>query len=193
MHPYDNWGKIAVYFDGDGNLYFSDTSNQPYKLSLGLIFTDQSFEQIQMLKDFLNRNGVITSRVLKTSLGTANMIAVSRFDHVLLVMKELLPHLYKKSNEMEAGIDYYEGRTTGNQLLAVFNQEVEAGRRERRPRKVKIDVPYTYPEGDAMMKARRAEKIRAAMQGVVARRKAAGDHGPVVLYSDSTSASANPS
>lgn len=163
MQPYDNWGKIAAYFDGDGDIYFSDTSNQPYKLSLSIVFTDQSFEQIKMIKDFLNRKGIMTSNVLRTSRGTASVLAISRFDCALRTMKKLLPHLYKKSNEIRAAIDYYEGRTTGNHLLSVFSEEVEAGRRERHPRKVKIEVPYKYPEGDALMKARRADKIRAVI------------------------------
>jgi hypothetical protein len=163
VQPYDNWGKIAAYFDGDGNLSFSDTSNQPYKLSLAIVFTDQSYEQIQMIKEFLNRNGVITSNILRTSVGTAWMVVVSRHDHVLRTMKELLPHLFKKAIEIGAAIDYYEGRITGNQLQAVFCREVEAGRRERHPRKVRIDVPFTYPEGDSMMRARRKENIRATI------------------------------
>jgi hypothetical protein len=49
-------------------------------------------------------------------------------------------------------------------LSLVFNQEIEAGRRERHPHKVKIDVPYTYPEGDALMKARRRGVIIAAIE-----------------------------
>jgi len=162
VQPYDNWGKIAAYFDGDGNIYFSDTSNQPYKLSLALVFTDQSFEQIRMVKEFLTLKGIVTSNILKTSKGTAHMIAISRYQHVLLTMKAMLPHLYKKANEIRAAIEYYEGRITGDQLLAVFNQEVEAGRRERHPRKVAIDVPHTYPEGDALMKANRRVRLKDA-------------------------------
>jgi hypothetical protein len=118
--------------------------------------------QIQTLKEFLNRKGIITSNILKTSAGTAYMIAIGSFEHVLRTMKALLPHLYKKENEIRAAIDYYEGRTTGNQLLAVFNQEVEAGRRERHTRKVAIDVPHTYPEGDALMKANRRVRLKDA-------------------------------
>jgi len=135
----------------------------PYKLGLALIFSEQSYDQSLMVKEFLNKNGVVTSNILKTSLGTANMIAISRFDHVLRTMKELLPHLYKKANEIRAALDYYEGRITGNQLAVVFQQEVEAGRRERHPRKVRIEVPFTYPEGDALMRARRADKVRATI------------------------------
>jgi hypothetical protein len=160
VEPYSSWREVAGYFDGDGNISISDTSNQPHKLSLSIVFTDQSFEQIQMLKGFFRRNGIITSNVLKTSKGTANMIAISRFDSVLRTLKAIQPYVFKKSNEVEAAINYYESRISGNDLALLFSQEVEAGRRERHPRKVGICVPFTYPEGDALMRAKRAEKIR---------------------------------
>lgn len=163
MRPYDSWGQVAGYFDGDGDIYFSDTSNQPYKLSLSLVFTDQSIEQIQMLKYFFEGRDIRTSNVLRTSAGTAYMIAISRFDCVLNVLKQMQPFLFKKSNEVRGAIEYYEGRTNGNDLFGLFGQEVEDGRRERHPRKVRIHVPYTYPEGDALMKAKRLENIRRAI------------------------------
>ncbi len=163
MPAYASWGQVAGYFDGDGTIVISDTSNQPYKLSLSLVFVDQSAEQIFMLKDFLQSRSVRTSNVLKTSKGTAHMIAVSRFDSVLATLKAMLPYLFKKSNEANAAIDYYEGRIRGNDLAALFKDEARAGRRESRDRKVAIDTPFTYPEGDAMMKAKRKEKTRATM------------------------------
>ena len=113
-----------------------------------------------MLKGFFERNAVRTSNVLKTSKGTANIIVIGRFESVSLALERMLPFLFKKSNEARYALDYYEGRIRGNDLIALFKEEVEAGRRERRPHKVRLDVPFRYPEGDALMKARRAEKIR---------------------------------
>jgi hypothetical protein len=159
---YDSWEQIAGYFDGDGTISFSDTTNQPYKLSLSLIFVDQSIDQISNVKEFLNDHNVSTGNVLKMSMGNAYMIAVSQFAAVREGLQQLLPHLCKKSNEVRAALDYYEGRTTGNELMAVFQSEVEAGRRERRPRKVPINVPYTYFDGDRIMKLRRNVKLRDA-------------------------------
>ena len=160
---YDSWQQVAGYFDGDGTIVISDTSNQPYKPSLSLVLADQSAEQTLMLKDFFRSHGVKTSNVLKTSKATAHMIAVSRFGSVLAALKAMLPYLFKKSNEARAAIGYYEGRIQGNDLAAVFKDEVKTGRRENRNRKVVIDAPFTYPDGDAMMKARRKERIRAAI------------------------------
>jgi hypothetical protein len=160
---YHSWLQVAGYFDGDGTIATSDISNQPYKLSLSLIFVDQSLDQISNIRDFLRRHGIRTSNILKTSKGTANMVAVSEFKSVKKTLEHMFPFLYKKANEAKAALDYYNGLTTGNQLIAIFQEEVEAGRRERRPRKVVIDVPYNRIEGDKIMKQGRNQRIRDAM------------------------------
>lgn len=160
MKPYRSWEQVAGYFDGDGNFSITDLSNQPFKLGLQAIFTDQSLQQISMLRRFFVKRGIRPSNVLRTSKGTAFMIAVGTFAGVLAASKSMLPHLYKKANEARAVINYYGGRITGNDLVAIFRSEVEAGRRERRNHSVKIDVPYTYPKGDSLMAARRRERIR---------------------------------
>lgn len=117
-----------------------------------------------MVRGFLEKHGVITSNVLKTSKGTAYMVAVSRFESVLFCLKAMRPFLFKKAIEAQAGIDCYEGRVRGDDLFGIFGEEVEAGRRERRERKVVIHVPFTYPEGDALMKDKRRAKIVAAIE-----------------------------
>ena len=160
MPIYKSWEQVAGYFDGDGTISFYDTSNQPYKLGLSLIFVDQSKDQINNIREFLNGRGVRTGNVLRASKGTAYMIAVSRFAAVRETLRQMLPHLYKKANEAEAALDYYEGKITGNALMAIFQNEVEAGRRERRPRKVPIHVPHTYFDGDRIMKLMRNVKLR---------------------------------
>ena len=162
MAEYGTWEQIAGYFDGDGTIATSDLSNLPYKLSLSLIFIDQSEDQIRMVRDFLRKNGMKTSNVLKHSKVSAHIVAVSEYRSVVEMLKKMLPFLYKKANEAKAAIDYYEGRITGNELIAIFKQEVEAGRRERRPRKVVIDVPYTITQGLELMRARRKIRLRDA-------------------------------
>ena len=163
MPSYKSWRQLAGYFDGDGTIAVSDTSNQPYKLSLSLIFVDQSYDQIENVRGFLNRCRIRTSRILKTAGGTANMVAISEFRSVKRTSKSLMPFLYKKAIEARAALNYYQGRTTGNQLVAVFAREVEAGRRERHPRKIPLNVPYRRPEGDRIMKQIRGDRLRDAM------------------------------
>ena len=163
MPIYKSWEQVAGYFDGDGTISFYDTSNQPYKLGLSLIFVDQSIDQINNVRQFLNGHGVRTGNILRMSKGNAWMIAVSRFAATKEALQQMLPYLYKKANEAEAALDYHEGKITGNALMAVFHKEVEAGRRERRPRKVPIDVPHTYFDGDRIMKLLRNVKLRDAL------------------------------
>ena len=163
MPDYETWQQVAGYFDGDGTIAFSDLTNQPFKLSISLIFVDQSLDQISMIRTFLRSRGIRTSNILKHSKGTAYMVAVSECNAVKEFLAQLLPHLHKKANEARAALDYYEGRITGNELVSIFQAEVEAGRRERRPRKVPIDIPYTRVEGDRLMRQKRSFAMRDAM------------------------------
>ena len=163
MPKYHSWRQVAGYFDGDGTIATSDISNRPYKLSLSLVFVDQSADQIANVREFLNNHGVRTSRVLKRSDGNAYELAVSEFHSVKRMLKKMIPYLCKKEIEVRAALDYCMSRITGNQLLAVFQAEVDAGRRERHPRKVALDVPYTRLEGGKMMRCLRNQRIRDAM------------------------------
>ncbi len=162
MPGYNSWAQLSGYFDGDGTIYFSDTTNQPFKLSLSLVFVDQSIDQIRTVRNFLQQRGIRTSNILKRSDGNVYTLAVSEFSSVKKTLKQMLPYLSKKANEVRAALDYYEGKITGNELNAVFQVEVEAGRRERKERKVRIDVPYVRPMGDKLMKELRKDKLRDA-------------------------------
>jgi hypothetical protein len=159
VRPYLTWSQVAAYFDGDDNFSITDLSNRPFKLGLQVVFTDQSSEQVSMLRDFFLRRGIRLSNVLKTSKGTASMIAIGNYEGVLIASKAMEPYLFRKANEAAAVIDYYEGRITGNELVSIFQREVEAGRRERRRHTVRVEVPYTFPQGDPMMKFRRRRRI----------------------------------
>jgi len=138
---YHSWRQVAGGFDGEGTNATSDISNRPYKLGLSLVFVDQSADQIANLRDFLNNHGVRTSRILARSDGNAYELAVSEFYSVKRMLRRMIPHLCKKEIEARAALAYYMGKITGNQLLAVFQAEVDAGRRERHPRHVALDVP----------------------------------------------------
>ena len=174
MTPYKSWRQVAGYFDGDGTIGISDTSNQPYKLSLSLIFVDQSYDQMRNVGDLLGRYNLRTSNILKTSEGSADMVAVSEFRSVKRAPRCMLPFLCKKANGARAAPGYYEGKTTGNQLVVTFQDEVKAGRREDQPRKVTLDVPYTRVEGDEIMKRLRGDRLRDAI----------GRYGPTMTGRD---------
>jgi len=160
MNQYTSWKQVAGYFDGDGTIGFSDLSNVPFKLGISLIFTDQSVEQIANIRRFLQRHGIKTSNTLKTKVN-AHIVVISRHESVNRTLRSMLPHLAKKQNEGRAVLDYYEGRITGNELISIFQNEVEAGRRERRPHKA-IDVPFKYNEGVLIMSEVRRRRLRDA-------------------------------
>ena len=162
MPVYETWQQVAGYFDGDGTISFSDTTNQPFKLSLSLIFVDQSRDQIENIRRFLNSSGIRTSNVLKVSGANAYIVAVSEFSSVREALRKMIPFLCKKEKEARAALAYYNGEITGNELNSIFQAEVEAGRRERKPRKIPIDVPYRRPDGDAIMKKIRNDRLRDA-------------------------------
>jgi hypothetical protein len=159
---YEIWGQVAGYFDIDGTVALSDLSNLPYKLSISLILVDQSYDQIKNVRDFLQRHGIKTSNILKHYKLSAYMIAVSEYESVKKMLRGMLPFLCKKANEARAALDYYEDRMTGNELNRIFKEEVEAGRRERRPHRVVIDVPYTRTNGLVLMKTNRKATLRDA-------------------------------
>ena len=162
VHAYDSWRQVAGYFDGEGTIYFSDTSNRPYKLSISLVFVDQSVDQINMIREFLNRHGVRTSNVLKRSDARAYELAASQFASVKKALRRMAPFLHKKEIEARATLEYYNGKITGDQLVSVFGSEVEAGRRERKIRAVALAVPFTRPEGVKVVKQLRRDRLRDA-------------------------------
>jgi hypothetical protein len=163
MGSYDSWEQISGYFDADGTIVIFDTSNMPYKLGLALAFVDQSIDQIRMVRDFLLKQGIRTSNVIRVNKRVnAWMVSMGSFDSVKECLRSMVPHLAKKAIEAQSALDYYEGRITGNELVAIFQREVEAGRRERRERKVTIDVPYTYLVGDKALKQLRVQRPRDA-------------------------------
>ena len=158
---YTSWKQVAGYFDGDGTIGFSDLSNVPFKLGLSLIFTDQSVEQIANIRTFLKKRGIKTSHVLKTTTN-AFIVAVSQYLSVKKTLRSMLPFLSKKRNEAKAALDYYASRISGNELIAIFQKEVEAGRRERRPHR-QLDVPFLHRDGAFLMREVRRSRLRDAL------------------------------
>jgi len=110
VNAYKSWKQVAGYFDGDGNISISDLSNQPFKLSLSVVFTDASFEQISIIRTFFLNRGTRTSNILRTSKGTAYMVAISTYEGVLVALKAMLPYLFKKANELKLSSTTTKGK-----------------------------------------------------------------------------------
>jgi len=70
----------------------------------------------------------------------------------------MLPHLFKKREEIKAIVDYLESRITASQMVEVFNESVRIGNRVGRIRI--LDIPYTRKEGQALGKAAVSEQSK---------------------------------
>ena len=66
----------------------------------------------------------------------------------------------KKSEDLRITIEYLEGRITGNEAVAAFNDEVASGRRRGSHREA--EIPYTREQGIRLSKLANAKKARAA-------------------------------
>jgi len=65
----------------------------------------------------------------------------------------MLPYTFKKREELQAILDYFDNKTTGTQLIGMINESVEDGNRTGKIRKV--DIPFTRQEGRLLTKQRR--------------------------------------
>jgi DNA invertase Pin-like site-specific DNA recombinase len=89
-------------------------------------------------------------------------------------------YLSKKSEQAKAAIDYLEDRITGNQLIAIFNEEVKFKRRRLPHRafpKRDLDITVTRREGHARAASRRdtidPKRLRLTGEQIAAIRTAA--------------------
>ena len=149
---YASWLQLGGYFDGDGSLLIGNV-HAPFYLDLRISFSDQSSEQIEMIRAFLIRKTIRVSKSLRQPTG-AWAFQVSEAKSVHRMMRRLAPFTFKKSVELHAGISYYEDRITGNEFQAVIEREVTLGRRERRPHKT-FDMPYFRSRGRDILLMRR--------------------------------------
>ena len=72
----------------------------------------------------------------------------------------MLPYVVKKKEDLRITIDYLEGEMTGNEAIAMFNNEVKVGRRKGKTREVSL--PFTRQEGLRLSQLENARKARAA-------------------------------
>lgn len=140
-HSYTDWRQVAGYFDGDGspNFYVGKRVLHP---SLG--FADNYRPHIMMIRRFLISEGLSVHKATHDR-GGAWKLGVAEDDGVRKMASEMLPHLFKKRDEVKAVLGYLDNKITGNQLAGVFNEKVEQGSRTGKVRIV--DMPYTREEG----------------------------------------------
>jgi len=140
---YDNWGAIAGFFDGDGSL---DIAARTFTLHWILSFTDNWPPQLAQVKRFLESQGISVGIVRATGTGgykiqVAGILSLRKCAQAMLSGN----NIFKKRRELELLLDYYDGKITGDQVIAAFNEEVRNGIRVGKLRS--SNLPYTYFDG----------------------------------------------
>ena len=164
-HAYRSWAQVGAYFDGDGSLILGK-NRAPFYFEIKLSFSDQSAEQLAMLRAFFVSLNLRVSKICKHSTG-AHSIELAHSKSVSLAMKRMMPFTFKKSVELKAGLSYYQDKISGNELQRVLGGEVLAGRRERH-KHLTFDSPFLRSEGRRFLLSRRKER---ALRALIARRK----------------------
>lgn len=157
---YTSWRQVSGYFDGDGNV------GQEVKkrvLHLRLRFVDTWRPQIEAVKLFLDLHGIARGRIgqdKKNDRKSVFRLEISAIASVIRAAKAMRRFCVKKAEDLRITIDYLEGRITGSEAVAFFNDEVRAGRRRGEIRYA--DIPYAREEGIRLSKLENARKARAA-------------------------------
>jgi hypothetical protein len=140
---YTNWCAIAAFFDGDGGL---SVYPQSFTIHWSLSFVDNWPPQLLQIKCFLEEHGIRVS-MPRRSGHEGWKIQISTIESLKKVGRLMLETrcLVKKRGEIETMLQYFQGRITGMEVGDFFNNEVRAGKRTDKIRKV--DVHFSYPQG----------------------------------------------
>lgn len=134
-----------------------------YVLRFRLRFSDTWRPQIETIQSFFEAQGIATTSIShekNEGKRDAYRIDVGAIASVLAAAKAMLPHCSKKAEDLRIAIDYLEGRITGNQAVARFNEEVWIGRRSGQFRET--DLPCTRGVGVRLAQLENARNARAA-------------------------------
>jgi hypothetical protein len=121
---YADWSQVSGYFDGDGSVHLRMDS--PVVLRFGLVWVDNSFEQLAQLRRFLLSKRIRVGSVLNSGKGVFRLQVVSPRS-VLAAAKAMAPYCFKKSKELRTVIDYYDSAITGAEAIAEINSAVIRG------------------------------------------------------------------
>jgi hypothetical protein len=123
---YTTWCQIAGYFDGDGTVEFSIKGR---RVHIRLAFDDNWKPFLEGIRSFLIEKGVVPGKVRQKEKSMTWHIVVSRIASVILMANEMLPFVVKKRRELQAAIEYLEGRMSGREFVEIMNEEVRQGQR----------------------------------------------------------------
>jgi hypothetical protein len=94
-------------------------------------FKDDWDRQLLAVRGFLDRNDVtsgdLTMNFHRQSI-SAWQFRITNVARVLEMSRRMLPYVFKKRTELKGGVlDYLEDRITGDELIALVNNEVAIG------------------------------------------------------------------
>jgi hypothetical protein len=128
---YRSWSTLAGYFDGDGTVEFSI---HPFTLKIRLAFDENWKPHLDGLRKFLEVRGIRCGLVRRKDGYNTWHVVVSNIDGVVKMAKRMLPHAVKKRSELNAVLDYYGDRITGDEFVETMNRLVVAGERTGKDR-----------------------------------------------------------
>jgi hypothetical protein len=145
---YDNWCAVAGFFDGDGGI---DVEARSHTLHWVLNFVDNWPPQVIQIKRFLESENVRVGAVRDTGTGGFK-IEVAEIESLKKCARMMLavPCLFKKREELQMMIAYFEGKVSGDDVSTFLNGEVSSGIRVGKLRTT--NIPYTYFEGKKVYK-----------------------------------------
>ena len=145
---------MAGYFDGDGSVNIDPTM---FTIIASADWADTYKPQLDRLRTFLTRNGISPSMVypLKSAKPVWHL-RLSERGGLRVVLRRMLPFLDKKRDQVEAIIQYYANKITGEQLVEQFNQANRNGTRSGFIKKV--EIPFTREDGLSLAKIVAAQR-----------------------------------
>ena len=159
--PYTSWRQVSGYFDGDGNVGLEVVKRV---LRFKIRYVDTWKPQIESIRFFLGKHGLSCGCIGKDDKPgiwqPAYRLDVTETRSVLMTAKAMLRFTVKKRRDLQTLIDYLEGKLTGNEAIAIFNEEVRMGRRRGKIREE--DLPFTRKEGLRPSQLENARKARTS-------------------------------
>lgn len=149
---YSGWPSLAGYFDGDGTVEFRVGR---FTLHIRLAFDENWKLHLEGVKRFLEARGAKVGLVRKKESYNTRHVVVSNTSGVVEMATKLMGHCTKKRQELQAVMDYYSNRITGDEFVGLMNEFVSNG--ERTGKIKEGGPPFTRAQGREL--SRLASKI----------------------------------
>lgn len=147
---YSSWKQLAGYFDGDGSLL---VRIRIFTINIMANWSDCYKPQIDNVDHFLQSEVMTTPNIFLSNRPKSKVwnLRLTERGGLLRALNPMLPWLFKKRSQVQAGIDYLEDRVTGDQLIARFNEAINLGMRSSN--KIAGKQPWNKRQGTRLAHA----------------------------------------